>query len=387
MERPIYLDYNATTPTDPLVTEAMLPYLKEKYGNASSTSHAYGWEASQAVSLAREQVASLINCEPSEIYFTSGATESNNLAIQGVILPLLLKGEKPHLITSLIEHKAVVDVAEALEKYGAQVTYLKPDPEGRISPQQVLEALRPETKLISLFYGQNEIGSINPVAEITQALSEKKKDQKFLFHTDAAQVVGKHPVDLSQLDIDLLSASGQKIYGPKGVGFLYIKKDIKDDISPLMYGGSQESGIRPGTLNVPGIVGLGKACELCEKALSTELPRLQAFQKRLIEEVTALSPETIILNGPRVGRLCSNVSFSFKNLSSDLFALGLSGLAVSSASACSAGAPSHVLSALGHDEALSRSTLRIGLGRYTEESDIDLVIQKVSGLLDFNKSL
>lgn len=380
MKRPIYLDYNATTPVDPLVLEVMLPYLREAFGNASSMSHSFGWEANQAVSKAREQVASLIDTEPSNIIWTSGATESNNIALLSPIgYALTQKAQthsKPHLITSRMEHKAVLDVARHLESEGAEVTYLSPDRYGQIQAHHVEKAIQPNTVLVSIIAGQNEIGTLNPISEIGHVIlkANANREQKILFHVDAAQAVGKSPISVKEWHVDLLSASGHKIYAPKGVGFLFVRENLKLD--PLFFGGSQEHGLRPGTLNVPGIVALGKACEICQHSMVEEIRRLTELRDQFIARVLQAIP-TARLNGHPTSRLYSNVSFSFAGLDADVFAIGISGLAMSSGSACAAGAPSHILAALGLSEAMARATIRIGLGRFTTAQDLEIAAEKI----------
>ncbi len=376
MNRPIYLDYNATTPVDPLVLESMLPFLREAFGNASSSTHSYGWEANQAVEKARKQAATLIGRadKTKSITWTSGATESNNMALLGVMKAYLSREMPAHMITTLVEHKAVLDVAKCLEKYGAEVTYLKPDRFGQVSARQVEEALKPHTRLISIIMGQNEIGTINPVAEIG-ALANKNK---VVFHVDAAQTLGKNPISVQEMHIDLLSASGHKMYAPKGVGFLYINDDL--ELEPLLFGGSQEFGRRPGTLNVPGIVAMGTACEICYKNMGEESRRLTEMRDAFIARILN-STHHVRLNGHRSERLSSNVSFSFDGLDADVFALSLSGLAVSSGSACSAGAPSHILEAIGLPESLARATVRIGIGRFTTEEDLKTAAEKIIAMV------
>tara|TARA_Y100000817_G_C16835270_1_gene535464 strand:+ start:290 stop:1471 length:1182 start_codon:yes stop_codon:yes gene_type:complete len=379
MKMPVYLDNNATTPIDPRVTEVMQPYFNEQFGNASSSSHAYGWNAKKAVKIAREQVAQLIGADSDEIIFTSGATESNNLAILGYLFnflcPTKITEEVPHFITSAIEHKAVFEVGERLKEWGCEVTFLDPDSLGRISAEQVRAAIRPNTKLISIMWANNEIGTINPIEEISQICQEKG----IPFHTDAAQAVGKVGLNVKEMGIDLLSLSAHKIYGPKGIGALYIKrKDPEIKITPFTVGGSQERGIRPGTLNVPGIVGLGMACQILQNEGSQEKERIKSMQSHLIKEVLAHCPGAQ-LNGHPTERLYNNISFSFSRVHPEDFALGLSGLAISSSSACSsnASAPSYVLKSIGLSDELALATIRIGLGRFTQQSDLDLALQKI----------
>ncbi|MEZ4871911.1 MAG: cysteine desulfurase family protein [Bdellovibrionales bacterium] len=381
MTKPVYLDNNATTPIDPRVTESMLPYFQDKFGNASSANHTYGREAEKAVEEARRQVAQLLHCKPKEILFTSGATESNNLAIIGYlfnfICPSQSANESVHFITSTIEHKAVFEVGERLKTWGCEVTFLDPDEYGMIHPEQVEKAIRPNTKLVSIMWANNEIGTINPVEEIAKVC--QKND--VLFHVDAAQAVGKIPIDLEKTSIDMLSLSAHKIYGPKGIGALYIcERNPSIQITPFTVGGSQEKGIRPGTLNVPGIVGLGKACELCEAEGASDRERIFSLQQKIINTILKECPGAR-LNGHPKHRLYNNVSFSFGQLSADDFSLGLAGIALSSSSACSTQkGPSYVLQGIGLDNALAQATIRIGLGRFTSEKDVDFALEKIIGM-------
>lgn len=383
MEKPIYLDYNATTPVDPHVLEVMLPYFQSEFGNPSSSSHCYGWDADMAIKEARKKVAQLIHCKTSEVVWTSGATESNNLAIEGVIFPILQKGEEtPHIITSNIEHKAVLDVCKCLEHRGAEVTYLEVDNMGMISPDAVKNAIQPNTKLISIMTANNEIGTINPINEIAKVA----KDHGVLFHTDAAQGLGKIKFDLENTPIDMLSASGHKMYGPKGVGFLFVRNGVK--LEPLFCGGSQEKGLRPGTLNVPGIVAMGEACSMADTNFESEVTHLTQLRDNFIKDLLDSCP-CARLNGHPTQRIYSNVSISFDGLSSDIFALGLSGLAVSSSSACSSGQaqPSYVLKALGHNDKLAKATIRFGIGRFTTENDLKVALNKVRAMIQKNTEI
>lgn len=370
----IYFDYNATTPVDPEVLKAMQNYLECDFGNPASQSHSFGWAAEAGVNKAREQVATLIGALPSEIIFSSGATESNNLAILGV---LKAAGLGPHhLITTRVEHKAVLNVCEEAERLGHSVTYLPVDNMGCVSAKDVEQAMQPSTRLVSVMMGNNEIGSLNPIRDIGRLC----KERGVYFHTDAAQTAGKIPIDVDAMGIDLLSISAHKMYGPKGAGALYVRgKNPEVQISSIFFGGTQEKGLRPGTLNVPGIVGLGAACEICRVFMEDECARLSKWQERLIEGVLKASPYAR-LNGPRENRLCSNLSFSFESVSSDLLAMGLRGIALSSGSACtsSSASPSHVLKAIGHSDDLARATLRIGLGRFTTESDIEFALGRLT---------
>lgn len=383
MEKPIYLDYNATTPMDPLVFEAMKPYFVEEFGNASSSSHPYGWVANMAVKKARKQVADVLNCEPSEIIWTSGATESNNMAIIGTVRRFL--PEKVHIITANSEHKAVLEVFEMAEELGAETTVLPVNKYGQVTVQQVEAALKPHTRLVSLMVANNEIGTLHPIAEIAHVLKAKS----ILFHTDAAQAVGKVPLDLGILPVDMLSISGHKIYGPKGVGALFLKKkDPRIELKNLICGGEQESGIRPGTLNVPGIVGLAEACHIAREKMQEESHRLKELRDQLIERVLKDCPGAL-LNGHPTERLPNNASFSFEGLAADVFTLGLSGLALSSGSACTSasGKPSHVITALGRPESLARATIRVGLGRMTTPEEIQIAGDKIIAMVQKNSKI
>jgi cysteine desulfurase len=383
MNRPIYLDYNATTPVDPEVLETMLPFLTDAFGNSSSSTHAYGWEANQAVEKARTQAAQLIGAKAKNIIWTSGATESNNLALLSLFKPYLrlsTSSDRAHLVTTQVEHKAVCDVACSLEKEGVEVTYVAPDKYGQIHAKDIEKAIRPNTKLVSVIAGQNEIGTLNPIAEIGKVVKYKN----VLFHVDAAQTLGKSPISVDEMNIDFLSASGHKIYAPKGVGFLYVRDTQK--ISPLFCGGSQEKGLRPGTVNVPGVVALGKACEIALKKMPEEIAKLSRLRDQFIAKVLKAVPSAR-LNGHPTERLYSNISLSFEGLSSDVFALGLSGLAVSSGSACSAGAPSHILEAIGLPDALARATVRFGIGRFTTEQDLNTAFDKIVAMVNKNRDI
>ena len=381
MNRPVYFDFNATTPIDDRVREAMHPFLTNEFGNASSRSHFYGWTARKAVETARQQVADLVHCEPSQVYFTSGATESNNLVILGVACRFLCgDGPTAHIITTSAEHKAVLDVYRACQRRKwAEVTILDVDEYGLITAEQLRAVMRPNTKLVSVIHGNNEVGSVNPIGELAEVCHK----QGVCFHVDGAQTVGKIDLNFKALNVDFLSVSGHKIYGPKGIGALIVRdKNPKSVMDQVMFGGDQEGGVRPGTLNVPGIVGLGVAAQLCAEEMSQERERLGGFQKQIIDEVLGASP-IARLNGHPTRRLHNNVSFSFDELDPESFALALSGLALSSGSACnSAGAQgSHVLRAMGHSEALARATVRVGLGRSTTQEHVDLLIQKTVNMI------
>lgn len=389
-KKPIYFDYNATTPLHPSAFEAMRPYFTEEFGNPASLSHSYGWSAKMAVEKAREQIALALHCQPKEIYFTSGATESNNLAILGLVTKQGNQGGQedsaPHFVTSRAEHKSVLEVCRAAQmRFGAEVTLIDTDRFGQVSLKSIQRAVKPNTRLISVMMANNEIGSLNPIAEI----GHWAKSQNILFHSDCAQSFGKLPIHVEDMAIDLLSLSGHKIYGPKGVGVLFVRSENPTvELLPLLSGGTQEHGIRPGTLNVPGIVGLGAATELALSDMDAESERLKELQRHLISGVLSQLPEAS-LNGHPTERLATNVSFSFRGLSADIFALGLNGLALSAGSACASGtsSPSHVLKAIGHSDHLARATVRLGLGRLTTFADIELAIDKIVEMVVKNRQI
>ncbi|GGG06558.1 IscS subfamily cysteine desulfurase [Pontibacter amylolyticus] len=369
---PIYLDNNATTPLDPRVLEAMMPYFTGKFGNAASRNHAFGWHAEEAVDYAREQIASLINCSPKEIIFTSGATESDNLAIKGVFEMYASKGN--HIITATTEHKAVLDTCKHIEKIGGKVTYLPVNEEGLIDLQQLEEAITDKTILISIMYGNNEVGVIQPIREI----SKIAKKRGVLFFTDATQAVGKIPVDVEADGIDLMAFSGHKMYGPKGVGALYVRrKNPRVKVTAQMDGGGHERGMRSGTLNVPGIVGLGKACEIAKQDMEKDTARLSAMRDRLEKEL--LTIEESYVNGSREHRLPHVTNISFKYVEGEGLMMGVKDIAVSSGSACTSASlePSYVLKALGLSDDLAHSSLRFGLSRFTTDEEIDFAIDHV----------
>lgn len=376
----VYMDNHATTPVDPRVRTAMMPYLEEAFGNPSSRTHAYGWQAEMAVDKARAQVAALVGARPEQIVFTSGATESNNLAILGAQLAM---AGPFHIITSATEHKAVLEVAEEAARRGGAVTVVPVNEYGQVSVEAIADAIRPDTKLISVMAANNEIGTINPVKEIGRLARSKN----ILFHTDAAQAAGRVPLNVDLMNIDLMSLSGHKMYGPKGVGALFVRRD-KIAIKPIMFGGQQEWGLRPGTLNVPGIAGLGAACEIAQREGVVETERIKDLRDRLVTAVLS-EVKDCRLNGHPVERLCGNVSLSFGGLKSDLFALGLGGMACSSGSACTSasGHPSHVLKALGLDTELAKCTLRLGLGRFTAGDEVDTAIRKILEMARKNQDL
>ena len=373
MKLPIYLDYNATTPTDPRVVEAMLPYFTEIYGNAASRNHSYGWTAEKAVSSARDMLGSLIGTSGKEIVFTSGATESNNIAILGVADFHKDKGR--HIISSPIEHKAVIDPYHYLEQQGYEVTFLDVDQHGCISLEQLEQAIRPDTILVSLMGGNNEIGTVNPLEEIGRIT----RKHGVLFHTDATQAYGKIPIDVKRMNIDLLSMSAHKMYGPKGIGALYVRrKKPRVRLSPIHFGGGHERGLRSGTLNVTGIVGFGKAAELCAEEMASEAERLIGLRQRLYEKLTT-ELDYVFLNGHPTERLPNNLNLSFGYVEGESLMMGISDIAVSSGSACTSSSlePSYVLRSLGVGDDLAHSSIRFGIGRFSTVEEIDYTAEQV----------
>ena len=370
---PIYMDNHATTPVDPRVLEAMMPYFTDKFGNAASRNHSFGWSAEEAVENARQQVASLIGATAKEIIFTSGATESDNLMIKGVAEMYREKGN--HIITQAIEHKAVLDTCKNLEKHGFEVTYLPVERDGRVSPEAVRKAIKPTTILICIMYANNEIGVINPIAEIGKIA----KEHGIVFAVDGVQAVGKIPVDVQKDNIDLLAISAHKIYGPKGVGALYVRRrNPRVQLSAIIDGGGHERGMRSGTLNVPGIAGLGKACELCHQEMSQEAERLRGLRERLRAGLEAKLDE-VFINGSMEHRLPNNLNMSFAYVEGESLLMGINDVAVSSGSACTSATlePSYVLKALGVGEDLAHTSIRFGLGRFTTQEEVDYVIDKM----------
>lgn len=375
MKRPIYLDHHATTPLDPVVLEAMMPYLTDRFGNASSTTHVYGWEAAEAVHTAREQVAALINASPEEIVFTSGATESDNLALKGIAWAYREQGN--HIITATTEHKAVLDTCKALEHQGFEVTYVPVDHTGLVDPDHVRGAITPRTMLISVMYVNSEIGTVAPIA----AIGAIARQHGVLFHSDAVQGVGKIACDVDDLQVDLMSISGHKIYGPKGIGALYVRQTHPERIrlQPLIDGGGHERGIRSGTSNVPGIVGMGAACARCQEVWPEESGRLRRLRQRLYDGLTSRLDD-VYLNGHPEQRVPGNLNLSFAYAEGESLLLSLKDVvALSSGSACTSDShePSYVLKAIGVDDALAHASIRFGLGRETTEADIDTVIDAV----------
>ena len=373
MKTPIYMDYHATTPVDPRVLEAMLPYFTEKSGNAASRSHSFGWEAKEAVDKARRQIAELIGATPEEIIFTSGATESDNLAIKGVAEMYAERGD--HIITVATEHKAVLDASKKLQKRGFQLTYLPVLPTGLIDLDQLREAITGRTILISVMHANNEIGVLQPIREIGRIARERG----VLFHTDATQSVGKVPVDAGLDHIDLMSLSGHKMYGPKGIGALYVRrKNPRVQITAQMDGGGHERGMRSGTLNVTGIVGLGEACAICRQEMAAESLRLAALRDRLKDRILTRLDE-VYINGSLEHRLPSNLNLSFAYVEGESLLMGIKDVAVSSGSACTSATlePSYVLKALGVGDELAHTSIRFGLGRFNTAEEVDYVADHV----------
>jgi cysteine desulfurase len=373
VQLPIYMDNNSTTRCDPRVVEAMLPFFTEHYGNAASRSHAFGWHAEAAVEDAREQVAQLIGASPKEIVFTSGATESNNLAIKGVASMYRKKGN--HIITCVTEHKAVLDPCKRLERDGYQVTFLPVDSYGRVSVEQVADAITPQTILVSIMAANNEIGTLQPIG----AIGRLCKERGVLFHTDAVQAVGKIPVDVESMGIDLLSLTAHKFYGPKGIGALYVRrKDPRVRLDPIIDGGGHERGMRSGTLAVPLIVGMGRAAELAREERPTEAARLLALREKLVHGIMSQLSDTT-LNGHPTERLPGNANISFAYVEGEGLMMGIKDIAVSSGSACTSASlePSYVLKALGVGDELAHSSIRFGLGRFTTEEEVDYTIDAV----------
>ncbi len=375
IKTPIYLDNHATTPLDARVLAAMLPFFTEKFGNASSKNHAFGWEAEAAVDSAREQVARSIGASsPREIIFTSGATESDNLAIKGVAQAYRDRGN--HIVTCATEHKAVLDPCKVLEKQGFNVTYLRVETNGLLDLQRLEDSLTDKTILVSIMAGNNEIGTIQPLEEIGK-LAKKKG---ILFHSDATQAVGKIPIDANQMGIDLLSLTAHKIYGPKGVGALYVRAaNSRVKLTPMLDGGGHERGMRSGTLNVPGIVGLGVACELGRKEMRSEAERLIGLRERLRRGLFE-QLEDVYLNGDPVRRLPGNLNVSFAYIDGESLMMGLKEIAVSTGSACTSASlePSHVLKALGIEDSLAHASIRFGIGRFNTAEEIEYTIGRVA---------
>jgi len=370
---PIYMDNHATTPMDPRVLEEMLPYFTQKFGNSASRNHSFGWEAEQGVEQARERIAKLVGAAAKEIIFTSGATESDNLALKGVAEMYKEKGN--HIITAVTEHKAILDTCKRLEKYGYRVTYLPVKGDGLVDLEDLKRAIDDKTILVSIMFANNEIGVIQPVEQIGAICRERG----VLFHSDATQAVGKVPVDVNQMKIDLMSISAHKMYGPKGVGALYVRrKNPRVQISAMIDGGGHERGMRSGTLAVPNIVGLGKACELCMQEMPEESKRLAALRDRLRSRIEKDLDE-VYINGTMEHRLPGNLNMSFAYVEGESLLMGISDIAVSSGSACTSATlePSYVLKALGTGDDLAHSSIRFGLGRFNTEAEVDYVAAKM----------
>lgn len=383
MKLPVYLDHHATTPVDPRVLQAMLPYFTEKFGNASSRSHRFGWEAEEAVESARKQIAALIRARPEEIIFTSGATESDNLAIKGFAWAICERGN--HIITLPTEHKAVLDSCLCLEKEGFRVTYLSVNADGLVDPSQLQAALTRETILVSVMTAHNEIGVIQPIAEIGRICRERG----VLFHTDAVQAIGKIPVDVEAMDVDLMSINAHKLYGPKGIGALYVRKRKPViALAPMIDGGGHEQGLRSGTLNVPGIVGFGKACEIASEEMPEESKRLRTLRDRLKDGICSRIDE-VTINGSMEHRLPHSLNLSFAHVDSESLLMALDDIALSTSSACTSAQPepSYVLKALGLPDDLAYSSIRFGLGRFNTEEEIDYVIGRITEAVTNLRSL
>ncbi len=370
---PIYLDNHATTPMDPRILEAMLPYFVENFGNAASRNHSFGWAAEEAVERARKQLADLTGATAKEIVFTSGATESNNLALKGVAEMYAQKGN--HIITAATEHKAVLDTCKRLEKHGVRVTYLPVRSDGLVDLDTLRDAFTGATILVSIMYGNNEIGTVQPIREIGRICRERG----VLLHTDATQAVGKIPVNVNDDNIDLMSFSGHKMYGPKGVGALYVRrKNPRVQVTAQMDGGGHERGMRSGTLNVPGIVGFGKAAEICRESLAEEMARTQRLRDRLKDRILGELDE-VYINGTMEHRLPHNLNISFAYVEGESLLMGINDIAVSSGSACTSATlePSYVLKALGAGDDLAHSSIRFGIGRFNTEEEIDYTAGKM----------
>ena len=379
---PIHMDYSATTPVDPRVAEVMIPFLTEKFGNPASRSHAYGWAAEEAVERAREQVASLVNADPKEIVWTSGATESNNLALKGAAH--FHQGKGKHVVTVKTEHKAVLDAVRELERQGFDATYLDPEPNGLLDLEKFKAALRPDTTIASVMFVNNEIGVIQDIA----ALGEICRERGILFHVDAAQATGKVVIDLQKLKVDLMSFSAHKTYGPKGVGALYVRRKPRVRLEAQMHGGGHERGMRSGTLATHQIVGMGEAFRIAQKEMAVENERVRMLRDRLWKGISSM--EEVHLNGDFEQRVPHNLNASFNYVEGESLIMAISDVAVSSGSACTSASlePSYVLRALGRSDELAHSSIRFSVGRYTTEEEVDYIIQllhsKISKLRDLS---
>jgi len=369
MKLPIYMDYSATTPVDPRVASVMIPYLTEKFGNPASRSHAFGWEADAAVELAREQVAALVNADPKEIIWTSGATESNNLAIKGAVH--FYQGKGKHVITMSTEHKAVLDTVRELEREGFSATYLDPEPSGLLDLEKFRAALRPDTVLVSVMLVNNEIGVIQDIA----AIGEICRDKGILFHVDAAQATGKVAIDLQQLKVDLMSFSAHKTYGPKGIGALYVRRKPRVRLEAQMHGGGHERGMRSGTLPTHQIAGMGEAFRIAREEMAQENERMRMLRDRLLKGLMTM--EEVHINGDMEQRVPHNLNLSFNFVEGESLMMAIKDVAVSSGSACTSASlePSYVLRALGRSDELAHSSIRFSIGRFTTVEEVDYVIE------------
>jgi len=369
MKFPIYLDYSATTPVDPRVAQKMIPFLTEQFGNAASRSHAYGWEAEKAVEEARGHVAALLNADPKEIIWTSGATEGNNLAIKGAAN--FYKGKGKHIVTMKTEHKAVLDTVRELERQGFEATYLDPEQDGLLDLEKFKAAIRPDTVLVSVMMVNNEIGVIQPIAEIGEICRAKG----IIFHCDAVQAAGKIPVDLQQLKVDLLTVTAHKVYGPKGIGALYVRRKPRVRIEPQIHGGGHERGLRSGTLPTHQIVGMGEAFRIAKLEMAAESERIRALRDRLLDGFKDM--EEVYVNGDMERRIPGNLNISFNFVEGESLIMGIKDVAVSSGSACTSASlePSYVLRALGRSDELAHSSIRFTIGRFTTEEEIDYAVK------------
>lgn len=370
--RKIYLDYQSTTPCDPRVVETMLPYFSEKFGNPHSRNHSFGWEAEEAVEKARAQIAALINADPKEIIFTSGATESNNLALRGIAG--FYGHKKNHIITSIIEHKCILDTCRHLQQQGFEITYLPVSDKGLVDPQDVQNAIKETTCLVSIMAVNNEIGTIQPINEIGKICRE----HSVFFHTDAAQAIGKMPIDIRTMQIDLMSLSSHKIYGPKGIGALFVSRKPRVRLSAMITGGGQERGMRSGTLAPMLCVGFGEACTLLQDNMSKEIERLNVLTRRFYQGITS-QLEEVYLNGDEEKRIPGNLNLSFAYVEGEGLMMAMKDLCVSSGSACTSASlePSYVLRAIGVGEDLAHTSIRFGLGRFTTEEEVDYAVKRV----------
>ncbi len=375
-KHPIYLDYSATTPVDPRVAEKMIPWLTERFGNPASRSHPYGWDAEKAVEEARAEVAALVNCDPKEIVWTSGATESDNLALKGAAHFYKTKGK--HLITMSTEHKAVLDTCRELERQGFEVTYLDPEPDGLLDLAKFQAALRPDTIVVSVMLVNNEIGVIQPI----EAIGDICRAKGIIFHVDAAQATGKVAIDLGKLKVDLMSFSAHKTYGPKGIGALYVRRKPRVRLEAQMHGGGHERGLRSGTLPTHQIVGMGEAFRLTRLEMTTENERVRMLRDRLLAGIREM--EEVYVNGDLEHRVPHNLNVSFNYVEGESLIMGMKELAVSSGSACTSASlePSYVLRALGRNDELAHSSIRFTLGRFTTEADIDYAVKLINQRID-----